>query len=213
MSQSISLKDAEQRVFQTATNDGTWDILLGCFFLMFAIAPLLSASLGDFWSSAVFLPFWAVAYIALWLIRKHVVRPRIGSVRFGKSRRAVLSRFNVILLVLNLLAFVLGIIAAAYASRIPGQVMGIALGLMLLGGFSFAAFYLGISRLYLYGLLTGLGPPIGEWLWIRGLVSHHGYPLIFGITSGTMIFVGLGLLLRLIARYPASGDDQPPESM
>ncbi|MEJ2011168.1 MAG: hypothetical protein P8X64_02965 [Anaerolineales bacterium] len=213
MSHSISLKDAEQRVFQTATNDGTWDILLGCFFLMFAIAPLLSASLGDFWSSAVFLPFWGAAYVALRLIRKHVVRPRIGSVRFGKSRRAVLSRFNVILLVLNLLTFVLGLFAAAYASRIPGQVMGFALGLILLGGFSFAAFYLGISRLYVYGLLTGLGPPIGEWLWTRGLVSHHGYPLMFGFISGTMIFVGLALLLRLIAQYPASDDDQPLESM
>ena len=56
MSQKISLREAERKAFRSRYNDGLWDILLGCFFLMFVIAPYLSASLGDFWSSAVFLP-------------------------------------------------------------------------------------------------------------------------------------------------------------
>ena len=68
MSQKISLKAAERKAFRTTYNDGLVDIFLGCFFLMFVIAPYLSASLGDFWSSAVFLPFWALVYLAIWLI-------------------------------------------------------------------------------------------------------------------------------------------------
>jgi len=57
MSSQISLKEAEQKVFKTAYNDGLWDIFLGCFFMIFVIAPYLSESLGDFWISVVFLPF------------------------------------------------------------------------------------------------------------------------------------------------------------
>ena len=58
MSQQISLREAERKAFRITHNDGLWDVLLGCYALMFVIAPYLSTSLGDFWSSAVFLPFW-----------------------------------------------------------------------------------------------------------------------------------------------------------
>lgn len=58
MSQQISLKDAERKVFRITYNHGLWDVFLGCFFLIFVIGPYLSSSLGDFWSSFVFLPFW-----------------------------------------------------------------------------------------------------------------------------------------------------------
>jgi hypothetical protein len=62
MQEKISLKEAEKKAFKTSFDDGLWDILIGSFFLEFAIAPLISASLGDFWSSVVFLPFWGFDY-------------------------------------------------------------------------------------------------------------------------------------------------------
>jgi hypothetical protein len=206
MSPSISLKDAERRVFQTAINDGLWDIYLGCLFLMLVIAPQLSPSLGDFWSSAVFLPFFGLVYLVLRWIRKEVVLPRIGQVQFGPARKSRLMRFNLILLVFNLLAFILGVLAALSVGRVPGQLMGFGLGLQLLVAFNLAGYLLDLSRLYLYGLLAGIAPPIGEWLWSRGLVSHHGYPLTFGVVSGVMIVVGLALFARLLRSYPAPED-------
>jgi hypothetical protein len=207
MSQSISLRDAERKVFHTAVNDGLWDIFLGCFFLMFAITPFLSERLGDFWSSVIFLPFWGLVYLAIRFVRKHVITPRLGSVKFGASRNAILMRFNLVMLVVNLLALVLGLIAASLTSRIPGQATSIALGLVLLAAFSFAAYFLGIGRLYIYALLLGLAPPIGEWLWVNHLTSHHGYPVTFGVISGIMILTGIMLLLRLLRSYQAARDD------
>jgi hypothetical protein len=65
MSPQISLKEAERKVFKTTQNDGLWDIFLGCFLLIFVIAPYLSGTLGDLWSSVVFLPFWALVYLAI----------------------------------------------------------------------------------------------------------------------------------------------------
>ncbi len=209
MSQPISLKDAERKVFRTATNDGLWDMFLGCFFIMFSVAPLLSARLGDFWSSAVFLPVWGLLYLAIRQIRKRVILPRVGYVIFGETRRAALGRLSFLMLVVNLLALVLGILAALNYRSIPGQLTSMAFGLMLLLGFSFAAYVLNLPRLYLYGLLAGLSPLVGEWLFSRGLTTHHGFPVTFGAVAGVMILIGLGLFVQLLRSYPAPENGLP----
>ena len=84
MSAQISLKDLEKNIFQKSFQDGLIDIQIGCVVLMFAIAPLLSPFLGDFWSSMVFLPFWALIYLGVKEIRKKIIQPRVGVVEIGK---------------------------------------------------------------------------------------------------------------------------------
>jgi MFS family permease len=204
VSQLRSLQEAERKVFRTAYQDGMWDLFLGCFALMFAVAPLLSTRLGDFWSSAVFLPFWGLVALAIWLIRKHVIAPRVGVVRFGPARKRKLRRLSLAMVVVNLLALVLGIVFA-FRSTVPGQAVPIVFGLILLAGFSIAAYLLDFRRLYVYGLLLCLSPLIGEWLYRQYHVPHHGFPLTFGFTAGIMIVTGLVILARLLR------DNPPPE--
>lgn len=202
MSQQISLKDAERKVFRAAYNDGLVDIFLGCFFLIFVIGPYLSVSLGDFWSSVVFLPFWALVYLALWLVRRYVVVPRIGRVKFGQVRKARLVRFTVMMLVINIVAFILGSIAVLNFGIVSGQVISVIFGMILLMGFSLAAYFLDSKRLFFYGLLVGFSQPVGEWLWSQGYAAHHGYPVTFGVTAGIMFLIGLFLFIRLLQDNP-----------
>jgi len=209
MSGKISLRDAEQKAFRMRYDDGLWDVLLGCVFLMFPFAIQLGPTLGDFWSSAAILPFWALAWLAVWLIRKHVVRPRIGTMRPGPMRVAKLTRFTVVMLIANAGALVLGLVTAMNVGRVPGLVTGIVFGMMLLAGCSLAAYFLGFSRLYVYGLLLGLCPPVGEWLWAIGLAAHHGFPLTFGTAAGVIILVGLVIFLRLLHNNPAQPESLP----
>lgn len=211
MSQGISLKEAERKAFRTKYNDGLWDIFLGCFFLIFVIAPYLSSTLGDFWSSAVFLPFWAALFLGIYLIRKRVVTPRIGIVKFGRARTAKLMRFSLVMLVLNVVVFILGIAAAASVGKVSGQTTSIGFGLILLMGFSIAAYFLDFPRLYLYGLLVGLSPLVGEWLYNNGKATHHGFPVTFGTASAVMILVGLIIFIRLLRDNPLPTEDLPPE--
>ena len=211
MSQKISLKEAEQKVFRTTYNDGLWDIFLGCFFLLFVIAPYLSTSLGDFWSSVVFLPFWALVYLAIWLVRKTMVIPRVGVVKFGFASKVKLTRFSVVMLVVNVIALILGFVAAMSFGKVPGQIYSISFGVILLLGFSFAAYFLGFNRLYIYGLLVGLSPLVGEWLWTRGYATHHGFPITFGTSSGIMILVGLVVFVRLLRNNPIPKEEIPSE--
>ena len=211
MSQKISLKEAERKAFRTTFNDGLVDIFLGCFLLMFVIGLYLSDSLGDFWSSAVFLPFMALVYLAIWLIRRYVVTPRIGMVKFGQARKAKLAKFTVVMLVINVVALILGTVAALSFGSVPGQMISILFGLILLMGFSIAAYFLDFNRLYIYGLLAGLSPLIGEWLWTHGYATHHGFPITFGTSSGIMILVGLAVFIRLLHNNPVPIEGIPSE--
>lgn len=212
MSDKISMKAAEIKVFQTSFNDGLWEIFLGCFFLEFAIAPLLSVYLGDFWSVAVFLPFWGLAYLVVSLIRRYIVKPRIGHVKLGSVRKTKLMKFTLVMLVFNSAIFILGILAAVSFGRVSGFAMSILVGMILLLGFSLAAYMLDFQRLYLYGLLVGIAPLVGEWLYRQGLASHHGFPITFGTISAILILVGLAQLLRLLHNNPLPGEELPSES-
>lgn len=211
MFDEIGLKEAEKQAFRTTINDGLWDILLGCFILLFAVAPLLSSRLGDFWSSAVFLPFWGLAYLSIRMIRRNVVAPRIGTVKFGRARRRRLARFTIVMLIVNTLALILGFVAAANIGSVSGQSVSIVFGLILLVGFSIAAHFLDFGRLYIYGLMIGVSPLAGAWLFNRGLASHHGFPVTFGVAAGVMIAIGVTVFVRLVRRNPVPVDGVRPE--
>jgi hypothetical protein len=202
MPETISLKKVEKQAFTSIHNDGLWDIFLGCFLLMFAIAPFLSTSMGDFWSSAVFLPFWGLIYLMIRWVRKHVVAPRVGTARFGRARLAKLRKFSTGMLIANVIALVLGILAARSAGVVSGQTHTILAGLVFLVGFSAAAYFLDFFRLYLYGLLIGLSPVVGEWLWAHNKAPHHGFPVTFGFTALVAIVVGVVLFVRLVRGNP-----------
>lgn len=211
MSQQISLKEAEKKAFRTTYNDGLWDILLGCFLLIFVIAPFLSSRMGDFWSSAIFVPFWWSVYVVVRLIRKRVVRPRIGAATFGRARRTKLMKFSIVMLVMNIAALTLGILTAVNLGKISGPATSIMFGLILLVALSIAAYFLDFSRLYVYGLLIGISPVIGEWLFKHGNASHHGFPVTFGTTAGIMFLVGLVMFMRMLRNNPLPIEGFPSE--
>ena len=206
MQNPVSLKSAELKAFRTTLADGLWDILIACFLLQFAIAPLLSETLGDFWSSVVFLPLWGLAYLAIWLTRKYVVSPRIGQATFGVMRKKKLRTFTLIMLILNILMFVAGLVVALVVDlqdRVQiGWLISLALGLFVLMGFSLAGYLLDTPRFYLYGLMLLIAPPVGEWLYQQHGFTHHGYPVVFGFSAGVMMLTGLVLFLRLLKNNP-----------
>jgi hypothetical protein len=80
---------------------------------------------------------------------------------------------------------------------------------MMLTGLSLAAYFLDYPMLYFYGVLLALALPVGEWLWRNKLVTHHGFPLTFGIATATMILIGLYKFVRLLRRYPLPATEEP----
>jgi hypothetical protein len=212
MSRKISLREAERKVFTSAYQDGLWDIYIGCIILEFAIGPFLSPTLGDLWSSVVFLPFLALVFLAIWLIRKRVVTPRVGTVTFGSWRRTRLVRFNVIIFAVLLVASILSIVSAMGFATLPGWIHAANLSLILLIAFSVAAYFLDFTHLYIYGVLFALSPLAGEWLYLNMGVPHHGWPITFGASAGITILVGLLKFIRLLRDYPIPAEESASES-
>jgi hypothetical protein len=103
------------------------------------------------------------------------------------------------MLAFNIVAFIAGLVAALNFNKAQGGSPSYILGLMLLFVFSMAGFFLNLPRFYIYGLLLGLAPVIGEWLWVQGLAAHHGFPVTFGAAAGIMILVGLVTFIRVLS--------------
>ena len=135
-----------------------------------------------------------------------VFQPRIGVVKFGPTRVSKMKRFSYVMLAFNVIALGLGAWAAFSVDKASGDPIPYMFSLVLLSGFSLAAFFLEINRLYLYGLLIALAPVAGEWLWKNGYASHHGWPVTFGVISGIMILVGLSMFARILRSSPAPND-------
>jgi len=76
------------------------------------------------------------------------------------------------------------------------------LSILLLLIFSGAAFVLDITRFYLYAFISSLGVISGELLFQKGHLSHHGYPVFFGVTCLVLITTGATLFIQFFEKYP-----------
>jgi len=200
MEKPISLKSAERKAFSLTFEDGLWDIMLGLVVMIFAVAPLLAEPLGDFWSSMIFLPIWAAAAWIVKLLKKKAVEPRVGRVNLGLPRKKRLFRLNIVFLVTLTLTFVSGFLALLeIGAAVQWWVVLNAAAALIL--FSVAAYVLQQNRFYIYGGLVSLAPIVGEWLWSQYQVSHHGYPVTFGLASAVIILTGIARFILFLRAY------------
>ncbi len=204
---NISLKEADRKVFKIAFDDGLVDIFISSVVLMFAIGPFLSVYLGDFWSSAIFLPFWGAVFLILLWLRRNVIKPRAGVVNYGSMRKRKLTLFTGIMLALNVIFFFLGLLAFSIPGS-PGWTSVIPFAAIVLVGFSLAGYFLDVNRFFLYGILLSAGFFIGEWLYQSYGASHHGYPIVFGISTGIIFFIGMFKLITFVQGNPLPTEDQ-----
>jgi hypothetical protein len=207
----IDLVETERRSFRSATDTGLWDLGVAAMASMLAIVPFWSASMGDFWSAAAYVPILLIVFWILRWVRERHVMPRVGVARFGAYRRDRLRRFTSVMLVVNVIALALGAVAAFRFDSGLTWAYPFAFGLSLLVMFSAAAYYLDIPRFFFYGLLLIGGSLVGEELFRRGQVTHHGYPVVFGTAAVLIATVGLVRLLSVLRRTVPSAASSPSE--
>jgi len=194
------LTKIERATYRASLDSGLWDIFLASIISMLAIAPLLSVHIGDFWSSAVFLPVYAVILAAIRIVTMRVVRPRVGFVELARPRRQRFQMLSIVMLVVNVVALVLGFVAAARAPVVGGPIVSFGMSMVILVGFSMASFILEIPRVFFYGLMLAAAPLIGEALFIRGHASHHGFPIVFGISAAVILMSGIVRFVRFLPK-------------
>ena len=205
--ENISLREADRRIFSASFDDGLADIFISSVVMMFAIAPLLSKNLGDFWSSAMFLPIWGLLFILLRWIRFHVINPRRGVVEYGQYRKRKLTLYSWIMLGVNAAFFLIGLAIGLVLPSSPGWMTLFPFSAMVLALFSLAGYFLDTSRFYVYGLMLAISPFIGEWLFQTYKVPNHGFPITFGVCAITIFLIGLYKLIKFLRDNPLPGED------
>ena len=202
MSSEISLKNLEKKIYQSSIHDGTIEIMVGSVTLMMVIAPPLSVYLGDFGATAVFLPFWAGIYLIIRLVKKKIIQPRVGIIKPGAYRKRRLKRMNLVMLVFNVGALILGTTSFLNFSQLPSWIIPARFSIVLLIGFSLTAYMIEYPSLFLYGVICSLAIPIGEFLYARYRVPHHGLPLVFGLISPILILLGILKIWQIYKNKP-----------
>ena len=203
MTVKTSLKDLEKSMYRVSIQDGILDIQIGLMLLMFVLPIYLSERLGDFWSSLVFLPLWIIVIYGFRAFRKKVVQPRVGKIQYGNYRKKRLMRLNIIILVFNLIALLLGVLSFIQFKEVSGWIVSARFSIIILLGFSLAGYMLDFPRLYLYGIMISAAPVVGEYLYQIHGFSHHGFPVTFGFLSAVLVITGLIILVRLLKKHPA----------
>ncbi len=61
---------------------------------------------------------------------------------------------------------------------VPEWIHAAPFSLAILIGFTIAAYFLNLTRLYIYGVMIALSPLAGEWLYNHSNVPHHGLPAL-----------------------------------
>ena len=213
MSATLDLKAAERKAYQLSTSqDGLYDIFFGSYIILLSAAPWLDENgLPSPWS--VILPFGLgmMIFLCIMLIKKFVVAPRIGQVRFGTERKRRLKRLSIAMIVIFLLTLTLfALTVSAIYFREPiltgakesGRLFDpvhIAAGIFIFVIFSVIGYVIDNVRLYAYGFLYGLGYVVSTVL--QELIGIQFYwPM--AVAGLVPVITGLVLFVWFLRTYP-----------
>jgi len=213
MSQEISLKQLERKVYTSFFQDGLWDIYLGLLLLSMGMSqPLAAMGASLVWATVLSLALAALGLLIFVGGKRWLTVPRLGTVRFGHARRvggkraaAVFSLSVLVGAVLFALSWT-GVTRIAVLEVIPLPALIFAANCIVV--FGLAGYFLDFSRLYAYAVLYAAAFPLAVLL--RGPAQlPYGWPLAYSVASGPMLIIGLVLLIRFVHEYPLGTPGTP----
>jgi len=194
-------KKIERRVFTSFIQGGFIEAFTGIFLLQLGLPALFSRSgFGDWQSALLTLPIALILLIAVFLVRRFVVIPRLGRVKFLPERRRRLSKLIIVPILTLIAGAIVGYIFTENASLrhiFVGQIPFIVIPIIVFGA---AAYFLDMKRLYVYGAVVGLVFPLGKYL-ETVIVSRNTLPAT--ILFAAFVFLGMAtvFLVSFLRKY------------
>jgi hypothetical protein len=213
----LSLKEAERKAFRLSTSqDGLYDIFFGVYIALLSTTPWLDENgLSSPWNVFLILLLGLMIFLGVILLKKFVVAPRIGQVRFSPERKKRLQRLAIGMAAIFLLTLVMfGMTVSAIYFRepifdgsiewaLPLDLVHTAAGIFIFAIFCLIGYVNDNARFYLYGFLFGLGYVIST-----ALQDITGDPFYWPMMLAGLVAVVIGLVLfvRFLREYPLSQD-------
>jgi hypothetical protein len=210
MTTDMDLKELERKAFRSTFQDGLWDIFLGLLLLNMGGGTLLGGSeMSPLWSMVALTLFAGAVLLLFWAGKKFITAPRIGTAKFGAQRKGKLKKVRLVLYVSVLLGALMALwgVGSAVAgvpyiiARLPLPAYVWAAQCVVV--FSLAAYFMDVTRFYLYGVLYAVPFPLGIMVAQNtSLSGSASMALTFGAAGATMVLVGIALFVRFLRAYP-----------
>jgi hypothetical protein len=199
----------ERDAFRKFHEDGLFDIYLGVLLAAMPTASLLSTVLA---SEALTLLVYGAAIMAIVgvyaLLRRRVVRPRLGSFVPAAQRKRKIRLVRLVLAASVVLGLLLWWAFAAAAGgedtlRAFMPAIWFANAMLVFGAM---AYFLDVPRFYIYGVLFGLPLALEA---VLGTYFSVDLPLVvlFGVPALLMIAVGSVKLVHFLRDYPVRASE------
>jgi hypothetical protein len=194
-------KQIERRVFTSFLQGGFIEAFTGIFLLQLGLPALFSRSgFGDWESALLTLPIALVLLIAVFLVRRFVVIPRLGRVKFLPERRRKLSKLIIVPTLTLIAGAIVGYIFVENASLRHIFIGLVPFSLVSIIVFSAAAYFLDMKRLYVYGAIVGLVFPLGKYL-ETVIVSRNTLPATILFTAFVFLGIATVFLVAFLRKY------------
>ena len=191
----------ERKVFTSFFQDGSLEAYTGIFLLQLGLPVLFSRSgYGDLQSALITLPIALVLLAVAFLVRRFVVVPRLGRVKFLPERRRKLSRLILVPTAALLAAAIVGYVFAENPSMGHGLIGLLPFSLPPILVFGAAAYFLDMRRLYVYGTIVGFVVPLGKYL-ETVIVSRDTLPATVLFTACVFFGVATVLFIAFLREY------------
>jgi hypothetical protein len=194
-------KQIERRVFTSFFQAGFIEAFTGIILLQLGLPALFSRSgFGDWESALLTLPIALILLIVVYLVRRFVVTPRLGRVKFLPERRRKLSKLIIVPILTLIAGAIVGYIFSENASLrhiFVGQIPFILVPIIVFGA---AAYFLDMKRLYVYGAIVGLVFPLGKYL-ETVIVSRSTLPATILFTAFVFLGMATVFLVAFLRKY------------
>jgi len=198
---TLNEKKIERRVFTSFFQDGFIEAFTGIFLLQLGLPALFSRSgFGDLQSALITLPIALILLIIVFLVRKFVVTPRLGRVKFLPDRRRRLSKLIIVPILTLTASAIVGFIFAENASLRHIFIGQIPFSLSPIIVFGAAAYILDMKRLYVYGVIVGLVFPLGKYLEAI-IVSRNILPATILFTAFVFLGIATVFFIAFLRKY------------
>lgn len=213
MKNNIDLKKLERKVWTSFFQDGIWDIYLGLLLMAIAVGAFFTdTGLSEQYSIFGHIGVVILAIFFLWLGKRLITLPRMGTVHFGPKGKARITKAQIILALscfLGLAAFML--VSSAMVNTTARQpIMDFIFPsfwvINMLVVFSLAAFFLNYRRLFIIGLLYAMAVPADKIM--RQLLHVDLSVLAFGVPALIILIMGFIVLTRFLKKYPRANEEE-----
>jgi len=215
MSKDIYLKELEKKAWRSTLEDGIFEIYFGILHLNITIGVILDEILPSPYNLIVMFSIIGLGLMFFLFGKKFISEPRLGKVKFGRTR-IVRKVKTIAVLTVNFLAlliiFLIGVLNPQLRLQLPKSLFDLIMGLLFFTlPLCFIAYFLQFRRLYIIAILLGLGFSLDELFKLLPIPDLVSSILAFGMISVIILSMGVVVFIRFLKKYPRPKDNQELE--